>query len=313
MRNPIMNSKYKDSMFRMLFNEKEELLSFYNAVNGTDYTDASELEINTLEDVVYMSMKNDVSFIIDGRLSLYEHQSTWNGNMPLRNLLYISILLSGITADKNLYGSKTIPLPNPQFITFYNGSVNKPDRMVQKLSQAYEVTADEVNLELTVVVLNINYGRNKELMKKCPTLAEYAYYVEKVREYSKERTIEEAVEMAIEHCIKSNKLAEFLRTNRNEVVHMSIFEYDAEKHIAMEKEDSWNEGIERGIECGIECGIERGKILLIKKKVEREKSMEIIADELECDIEEIRELYEVVKRCGTTCTIEEIMSLIAQN
>lgn len=295
MRNPIMNTKYKDSIFRMLFNEKEELLSFYNAVNGTNYMNPNELEIHTLEDVVYMSMKNDISFIIDGRLSLYEHQSTWNGNMPLRNLLYISNLLSGLTADKNLYGSKTIPLPNPQFITFYNGSVNKPDRMVQKLSQAYEVTSDEVNLELTVVVLNINYGHNQELMGKCPTLAEYVYYVQKVKEYSKERPIEEAVEMAIEHCIKNNMLAKFLRTHRNEVVHMSIFEYDAEKHIAMEKEESRSEGrIEERVE-------------LIKAKILKSKPLEIIADELECDVEEIRKLYEVVKGFGTTCTVEEIM------
>ncbi len=304
MRNPEVNTKYKDSIFRMLFTEKEELLSLYNAVNGTAYTDPEELEVNTLKDVVYMSIKNDISFVIDGRLSLYEHQSTWNGNMPLRNLLYISDLLSGITSDKNLYGSMTVSIPNPKFITFYNGITNKPDRTIQKLSEAYEVTSDEVNLELTVVVLNINHGHNQELMRKCPTLAEYAYYVEKVREYSKDRPIKEAVKLAIEECIKNDKLATFLRTHRDEVTHVSIYEYDAEKHIAMEKEESWNDGRNEGEKIGDLIRL----VNQIKKKVMKSKSLELIADELECNPKEIVEIYEVVTRCGAESNAEEIVS-----
>ena len=85
-----VNRKYKDTIFRMLFKEKENLLSLYNAVNGTSYVDTDGLEITTLQDAVYMNYKNDVSFVFDFELNLYEHQSTVNPNMPLRDLIYVT-------------------------------------------------------------------------------------------------------------------------------------------------------------------------------------------------------------------------------
>ena len=97
----------------MLFEDKNNLLELYNAMTGKQYTDPDLLEINTLENAIYMTMKNDISFLIDGRLSLYEHQSTYNPNLPLRFLFYISRLYMGMTKDENLYGTKTIQLPPP--------------------------------------------------------------------------------------------------------------------------------------------------------------------------------------------------------
>ena len=103
-----VNRKYKDTVFRMLFSDRKNLLSLYNAINGTDYQDPEELEINTLQNAIYMSMHNDISFLIDSRLSLYEHQSTYSPNLPLRFLFYVSDLYSDLTKDANLYGTKRV-------------------------------------------------------------------------------------------------------------------------------------------------------------------------------------------------------------
>ncbi len=292
MKNKTKNTKYKDSIFRMLFSDKKELLSFYNAVNGSNYEDPNALEINTLDDVIYMTIKNDISFIIDNSLHLYEHQSTKNGNMPLRKLFYVTDLLSGIVKDENLFSSKTIALPNPHFVTFYNGETEMPDRTIQKLSHAYKVPSEEVNLELTVVVLNINYGHNIELMSKCPTLEEYAYYVKTVREYSKKYALEKAIELAIEHCIKNNKLAAFLRTRRDEVTHVSIYEYDAEKHLAMEKKESWDDGkIEGKIEGKLINQIE-----LIRKNGSEKLTVLELSEFMGLEILYIQNIIDLIKQ-----------------
>ncbi len=213
---PKYNREYKDSLFRTLFAEKEELLSLYNAVAGTNYTNPNDLVVNTLADVIYLSMKNDISFIIDGRLSLYEHQSTWNNNMPLRCLLYVANLYAGVAGKRDLYTCRKIILPNPQFVVFYNGIKRAPERSYQTLSESYK-EGQEVNLELKVLVLNINQGYNEQLMSKCKRLREYAQYVAVVRRNLKTMETEEAVEAAIKECIESDILAEFLRKHRNEV------------------------------------------------------------------------------------------------
>ena len=105
-KNTNVRRDYKARLFEMIFREKEELLGLYNAVNGTNYSNPDELEINTLENAIYLSMHNDVSFIIDSRLSLYEHQSTYSPNLPILYLFYFSDLYSKMTKDSNLYGSR---------------------------------------------------------------------------------------------------------------------------------------------------------------------------------------------------------------
>ena len=142
----------------------------YLAVSGKHYEDSELLEINTLENAIYMSMRNDLSFLIDARLSLYEHQSTYSSNLPLRFLLYLVDLLSGMTIDENLYGSRKVLIPPPRFVVFYNGEEEQPDRKVLKLSDLYAVEKRKPRLELEVVLLNISQGHNKELMEVCHTL-----------------------------------------------------------------------------------------------------------------------------------------------
>ena len=180
------NRKYKDTVFRMLFSDRKNLLSLYNAINETSYTDAAQLEIVTLENAIYMGMKNDLAFIINTNLFLYEHQSTYNPNMPLRDLFYISSEYQKMVDWKSLYTSTRLRIPTPNFIVFYNGTEKKEDRWVDYLSESYENMSGEPNLELKVITLNINVGHNKKLMEECRTLREYAQYVDKVRRYSNE-------------------------------------------------------------------------------------------------------------------------------
>ncbi len=250
-----VNRNYKDTVFRMLFQDRENLLSLYNAVNGTVYEDVDGLVITTLQDAVYMNYKNDVSFIFDFTLSIYEHQSTVNQNMPLRDLIYVSKVLQGQMKDQDIYSSRQIKLPTPKFVVFYNGTDEQPEKQTLRLSDAYEKRLEEVELELTVTVYNINYGHNQKLLEACQTLKEYAQYVAVVREYAKEMPLAEAVESAVDSCIRQGILANFLRKNRAEAIEMSIFEYDEEKHLKSEREIWLAEGIEEGTRLGIEKGI----------------------------------------------------------
>ena len=238
----------KDTIFRMLYSDKKELLALYNAVNGGNYTDPEQLRVMTLEHAVYMSMKNDVSFILDTRLSLYEHQSTLCPNMPLRDLMYVAEQFTELTVNQDIYGSRLIRLPSPRFITFYNGKRPQPERLEQRLSDAYETREDAVaempNLELRVLQLNINPGYNEELKQKCPTLLQYTQYVERVRKYEQTMPLRKAVETAVEECIRENILRDFLLREKARAIRMSIYEFDQELHDKTIRRESWEDSRE---------------------------------------------------------------------
>ena len=254
---PVANQKYKDTVFRMLFSDRENLLALYNAVNGSTYKDVSNLEIVTLGNAVYMGMKNDLAFIIDLNVFLYEHQSTYNPNMPLRDLFYISREYQKLVDQKSLYSSTLQKIPAPNFMVFYNGTERNEDSWTDYLSAAYENPCEEPNLELKVVTLNINEGHNKRLMEDCRILKEYAQYVARVRNYKGEMDLDAAVERAVKECIHEGILEQFLRENRAEVIAMSIFEYDQEE----EERKLRKAEFEAGVASGIERGIEQGKEL----------------------------------------------------
>ena len=238
---------YKATIFEMIYNKnKRELLELYNALNGTNYDNPDELEITTLENAIYLSIHNDVSFLLDSRLMLYEHQSTYSPNLPLRLLHYISDLYSEFTKDKNLYGTKRVMLPTPKFVIFYNGEDEMPDRMELKLSESFLVADGEPALELTAIMLNINIGHNQKLLDSCKTLRDYAKYTDKVRRYTKMMDLADAVECAITECIEEGVLVDFLEHNRREAMAVSIYEYDYEKHMRMEREDAREEGLKKG-------------------------------------------------------------------
>ena len=295
-----VNRTYRSTVFIMLFEEKENLLELYNAMSGKHYTDPELLEVNTLENAIYMSIKNDVSFLMDGRLSLYEHQSTYSPNLPLRFLFYISNLYSGMTRNENLYGTRAVQIPIPEFIIFYNGEEERPERETLRLSDLYTFRGEDgrteesdYRLELKAELLNICGDNNKALKDACRTLREYAIFTDKMRDYAKTMDIETAAERTIEECVRENVLREFLEKHRSEVIKVSIFEYDQEKHLRQERKQAWEEGREAGIAEGREAGIAEGKVAgiaegkaagrieLIQKKLKKGKTVAQIADELE--------------------------------
>lgn len=252
-----VNRIYKDRLYKMIFNDKSELLKLYNAINGTHYDDPAMLTITTLDNAIYMTMENDLSFIIDMRLALYEQQSTVNPNLPLRFLMYITDIYSAYTKDMNIYGSKKVQIPLPSFVIFYNGVKSQPDRKEFLLSELFHPTTDQPALELKAVMLNINKGHNQELMNACHTLRDYSEYVARIRTYSAEMPLTDAVEKAITECIHENILRDFLLKNRAEAKAMSIYEYDEEKTLRMFREEGYEDGERNGkIQATIEMCLE---------------------------------------------------------
>jgi hypothetical protein len=264
--------KYKDTVFRKLFSDPARLLELYNAMNKSNYTDSSELEINTLDNAVYLGMKNDVSFIFHNELWLYEHQSTVNPNMPLRDLIYAADILASKFYDKSVYSSVQIKIPSPRFIVFYNGSKDVPEQYIYKLSDAYfknsndEVPFCEPFLELKVLVININGCYNEDIKRSCKTLSDYQTYVSLVRAYSETMPIEKAVSTAIEDCIDNNVLRDFLEKERAVVMSLSVFEFNKEREFKIVREDEREEGIRIGMERGLQQGMERGSIITYVKQ-----------------------------------------------
>ena len=169
-------------------------------------------------------------------------------HMPLRNLAYVACVYMAYVFGDNLYGRKLIKIPEPRFVVFYNGTDKMPEQSVLRLSDAYESKSEELDLELRIRFININPGYNEEMIEKSPTLYQYVKFVDTVRKYQQEMPFPEAVEKAIEECIKKGILAEFLRKNRAEVLRVSIFEYDEEEHMRLEREESRQEGFEEGEE-----------------------------------------------------------------
>ena len=285
---------YKDRVFRMIFKEKESFLELYNAMNRTAYTNLEDLTVTTLENAIYLSMKNDVSYLLYDRLALYEHQSTRNPNLPLRDLFYVANIFSRLTYADNLYGTKLVKIPEPVFVVFYNGKEEMPERSVLRLSDAYEQPSDDPALELKVLVLNINPGYNKELMENCKKLRDYSIFTNKIREYRELLPLSQAVEKAIQDCIAEDVLKEFLQKNRAEVLNVSIFEYNEELHMQQERREAMEEGLLEGLELGQQKGEFLLLINLIKKKRARNFSAEEIANFLEEDVSRIKELAALI-------------------
>ena len=222
-----VNRKYKDSLFRKIFSDRKDLLDLYNALNGTQYTDEEELTVTTLEDVIYISIKNDVSFLLGGTMNLYEHQSSYNPNMPIRGLMYLARLYQNYIDDCeiNVFSPVLKHLPSPKFIVFYNGSRDEPDQKLLRLTDAFaeEGAPEESCLECCATMLNINYGHNYELMEKCRRLEEYSVFVAEVRKALEEGGDQrQAVDDAIDICIEKGVLRDILIKERAAIMNMVL-------------------------------------------------------------------------------------------
>ncbi len=297
---PVVIRNYRDTLFRMLYRNKKRLLSLFNAVNGTQYDNPDDLTITTLEGVLYLGMKNDVSCIIDMMMQLYEHQSTVNPNMPLRNLFYVSDLLQKYIYEEgiDIYSRKQIKIPTPKFVVFYNGDEEQPERKEIHLSKAFSANTGETNMELVVLQININKGQNEELKAACKTLQEYAEFTERAREHRKEMELEDAIRTTIDECIRDGILKDFLLKNKAEVYHMCLYEFDVELHERVlreeEREEGRLEGIREGRLAGQQEGMQNGKKFAkqVFKAFMSGKTPETIAEELNVPLEEVKNLVD---------------------
>lgn len=301
-----INRSHKDRVFRLLFNDKKNLIELYNCLNGTNYTDIEDLTINTLDNAIYMKMKNDVSFIIDSTMCLYEHQSTYCPNMPLRGFFYLADLYKKLTRDAELTTSRLIKIPTPHYIVFYNGAKVMEDEKIQRLSSAFEDDTKDGCLELTVKMININLGHNDKLLENCKALYGYSFLVSRIRYYKKTMSVEEVVNFAIEECIAKDILADFLREQKSEVVAMSIYEYDEEKA----KKSYYEDGKLDGIEQGITKGELKKLVEMVCKKLKKGKSVEIISGELEEPIEVINAIYNEAKEYAPDYDIQPVLEKV---
>ena len=290
------NRRYKDVLFRHLFRDKQDLLDLYNALNGSTYKNPEELEVITMEDVIFMKMKNDLSFIVGSQLNLYEHQSTWNPNMPLRGLLYFAQQFEGLVSARgdDIYGKGRIELPTPMYIVFYNGSDMNRDNLMLYLSDSFSAGRGRGCLECTCLVLNINRGHNRALMDKCHRLWEYSELSCEVEEnIGKGMRREEAVQTAIDTCIERGILKDILLAEKGMVLHMLLTEYDEKKHLKNTFEEGRKEGLEEGMEQGRKQGREEKLREQVHKKLSRGKMLIEIAEELE---EQISVIEQMIKR-----------------
>lgn len=294
------NKEYKSDVFSMLLQDKKRAMEIYNAINGTDYDDPELVEMTTLDDKSFsLTVRNDASFILDANLSLYEHQSTYCPNMPLRDLLYFaSIIQKQIKAQKrDIYGGRILKIPVPHFVVFYNGKEDAPDQYDLRLSDAFEKETKNPEIELVCHVYNINNGKNVPLLSKCQTLREYMYFVDMVRKNNEiSGNLEDAIEKAINQCMEENVLRDFLAQHREEVMHVMTLDYTFERRLEMQRAEAIEDGERIGKEIGKEIVKEEKLSEQIRKKIQKGKPLDQIADELEEVPETIRPLYEKIKQ-----------------
>ena len=290
---------------------KKNLLELFNALNGTNYEDENELEINTIEDTIYMGMKNDVSCIIQSNMAMYEQQSTWRG------ILYSARLFSKyIKANKlNIYSEKLIKIPTPQYYVLYNGKRKIKDKVILRLSDAFSALQNEGQFEWTATVLNINKGHNEELLSKCQILKEYVILIDRINENQKKYdSVEEAVENAVSYCIKNNILQDFLTEHKAEVIMSLLTEYDEEETMGYVRRDAYRDGEKAGIEQGLKQGLKQGEMLMlvsmVNKKMQKGKSIEEIAEDLEEDKGTIEKIANVIKENGHDINADEVYKML---
>ena len=242
-----INRSYKDRLFKIIFEDKKELLSLYNALTGKNYQNPDELEINTIDDVIYMHLKNDMSFILDDWQNLFEQQSTFNPNQPLRGFFYFADLYKVKYFGKKIYSTRLLKIPTPQYIVFYNGTTNMPDKKELRLSDAFQQPTTQPDIEVVAHMLNINYGHNKELMERCRKLKEYAQFIDIIRHYLRENkqwSNEQAISKAIDDCIKNNILRDILQKERLRVMASILSEFDEVGYKEMIRQEAYEDAYE---------------------------------------------------------------------
>ncbi len=314
-----VTSKFKDNVFCMLYRDKRNLLELYNALNNSAYTNVDDLQVTTLNGGSYMKYKNDASFLLCMSLYMFEQQSSKNPNMPLRFLHYVSDVFRELFSNSMLHRRSMIKIPVPHFVTFYNGLEKWVDKEGElKLSDMYEIPVDDPELELKVRVININ--EDVHILNKCKTLRDYMTFVNKVRFKmgTEGDDVRVAVTEAMDECIEEDILVDFFEQHREEVVEVSIYDYDeeevrrvlaeeyaqevaqgmAQELVGKATKEAAEKAFAEGEQSGIYKGEHRGEQLKIInqiiKKVKKSKTLETIASELEEEVADIKPVYDAV-------------------
>ena len=257
---------------------------------------------------------------MDSVLNIYEHQSTYNPNMPLRELIYFVTIIKKLIENRYLLSHKLVKIPTPKFAVFYNGDKTRPEREVLKLSDAYENQSDEPQLELMCTVYNINPGNNEDLKMRSQTLREYMIFVGYVNENlakakKGEKDYETAIRDAVNRCIVENILKDFLLERGEDVQKIMMFDLTYEKQMENAKREWYNDGVEEGRASGIAEGRAEGYRRLVTsviKKFQKNKSLEQIADELEESIEDIQPIYDIVKKHAPEYDVDAITAEVLE-
>ena len=250
----VENPKYKDRLFKFIFGENTEQskrwrLQLYNALNGTNITDPDELQINTIENIVYISMRNDISFLVDTEMNLLEEQSSYNPNMPLRGYIYFSVLYQKYLAEnkKNLISSNRVMIPTPKFYVFYHGGPRQPEQWKMKLTESFLSKDESGDFQWTATIINLNPSHNHTLNKSCVPLYHYVKFVSIITANKKAGMDKKAaIEKAVDDAIKQNLLEGFFKIHRAEVIGMCLAEVDEEEAKRIWHEDGFTEGEKKG-------------------------------------------------------------------
>ena len=311
------NREYRSDVFSMLMEDRNNALQLYNAVNRSDHADPDMVELHNLDKGISLSVRNDAAFVLDMSLSIYEHQSTVCPNMPVRSLVYFSVMLKQLIKGRNIYGRTLVKIPTPKFAVFYNGEENQPEQYDLKLSDAFEKPIEPPEIELVCRVYNINSGKNGELLDRCLWLKEYMLFVDYVREFHRENgydELENAIERSIDRCIKENVLKDFLIEHRSEVVKAMTLDYTFDRQLMLEREEARTEGHQEGRQEGFQEGLlegkEKSRIRLVCRKLQKGIKAETIADILEEEPEEIERICNVAEKFAPDydcdCIYEEL-------
>ena len=236
---------HKDALFQLAYKDNpKEALNLYNAINGSNYSDASKLELVFLDRGFILGMENDESFIFDQTLNVFEQQSTINPNMPLRGLFYFADLYRKIIhPHSKLYGSTLVKIPTPKYVVLYNGVREmKEDCKLLKLSDAFKKKDETGRYEWTATVLNINPGHNDKLLENCKLLKDYTTFVVRVRDHIHSGILkQDAVKQAVDECISQGIFTDVLQRYKKEVLEMSYLEFDEEEFSEMLREEGREE------------------------------------------------------------------------
>ena len=296
------NREFKSDVFSMLMEDKANALEVYNVLNGSSYEDPEKIEFVNLKRGISLSIRNDAAFIVDTDVSIYEHQSSYNPNMPLRSLVYfVDIINEHVIKDRDMLSRHKIRIPVPHFAVFYNGKDNRPEKEILRLSDSYNKPTDEPELELTCTVYNINPGKDDGLLGRCKVLEGYTVFVEKVREFESENAVN-PIERAIDYCISNNILESFFKKRKTEVLKAMTIDMTFERREGLIRAEEREYGRVEGITLGGQIHL----ISQIRKKIQKGKSLDTIADELESTVDEIRPVYEVVQKFPDDTDVEKI-------